>query len=910
MDRSVKTVRSVCCYCGTGCGVIIETDGERILGVRGDPNHPTNRGKLCTKGNTLALAHVVTGRATKPLMRSSRDTALRPTSWENALEKTAKIFAHIIEEHGPDAVAFYVSGQLLTEDYYLFNKLARGLIGTNNIDSNSRLCMSSAVTAYKATLGSDSVPCCYDDIDLADLFLLAGTNTAIAHPIVFRRIEAAKTRNPAIPVIVVDPRQSETAAYADLHLAIEPGTDALLFTAMLHVLIWEDMIDHAFIAQHTHGFEALRRTIAELTPGAVAPLCGISVESIIKAARLFGEAKAPLSLWCQGLNQSIHGTTNGIALIHLHLATGKIGRPGMGPFSLTGQPNAMGGRETGTMATLLPGHRDPNNSEDRSELASLWGIPRLPEQPGKTAVELFDALAEGQIKAIWIACTNPAHSLPDLNRVHEGLRRAKWVVLQDAWQDTETATFADVLLPAATWGEKEGTMTNSERRITRVRAAVAPPGEAKADWRIVQEFAQHLGAALGCPEKARRLFPFSSPEAIFHEFARTTKGRDLSFETLTYPILEQSGPQQWPFYEGHGTARLFTNGRFSFPDGKARFCALELEKRLPERPDARHPFLLITGRVRDQWHGMSRTGRVPQLFRHDPSPNLVVNRSDLARRGWQEGDLVQLSNRRGTFIVPVTGSDQIRSGQLFFAMHWGPRTMAGAGANALTLAAFDPHSKQPHLKHAAVRLAKVSLPWQIAAVRRCLDAHRSNETLLRWQARLRPLLKEFPYASLTLDEGKWPILKLNIALPAPPAENLVNTLASLLEMDDPMVLHYEDRTHHILKRARIDEGQLTGILLSGETKAAAWLNEAIKNGTDVARFRRWLFAPLATPPIDEVKPDRIICNCHLVSENTIRQAIRQGADLARLQTELGCGTVCGSCLPEIRQLLAAESPTQ
>ncbi|MEI7432531.1 MAG: molybdopterin-dependent oxidoreductase, partial [Betaproteobacteria bacterium] len=560
--------------------------------------------------NTLHLAAVKTGRALVPMLRTSRSLARTSTTWDHALETAAERFAAIIRDHGPDAVAFYVSGQLLTEDYYVFNKLARALVGTNNIDSNSRLCMSSAVAAYKATLGSDAVPCSYEDIDRADLMLISGANPAFAHPVLYRRIEAARAANPQLKLIVVDPRRTDTAAEADLHLAITPGSDVLLYSAMLHVLLWEGLIDHAFIAQHTTGFDELRRQIAEFTPGAVAAACGIKADDIITAARWFGQAKAPLSFWCQGLNQSIHGTENGAALIHLHLATGTIGKAGMGPFSLTGQPNAMGGRETGAMANLLPGHRNPANAADRSELAGLWGIPALPEATGKTAVELFDAVHAGTIKAVWIACTNPAHSLPDLNRVRLALEKAEFVVVQDAWGDTETTAFADLLLPAATWGEKEGSVTNSERRISRVRAAVAPPGEARADWRIARDFALALGEKLGLGEATKKLFAFDSPAEIYAEHATTTVGRDLDIGGLSHAVLDQIGPQQWPFPIGAttGTARLYADHFFPAADGKARFIPVSTTL-TAESPDARHPFRLLTGRLRDQWHGMSRTGR-------------------------------------------------------------------------------------------------------------------------------------------------------------------------------------------------------------------------------------------------------------------------------------------------------------
>ena len=402
--------------------------------------------------------------------------------------------------HGPDSVAFYVSGQLLTEDYYAFNKLARALVGTNNIDSNSRLCMSSAVAGYKATLGADGPPGCYDDIEHADCILIAGSNAAWAHPVLFRRIEDAKRARPDLKVIVVDPRRTATAEIADQHLAILPGTDVALFNGMLHVLLWEEMTDAAFIDAHTEGFAALKATLRDYTPKFAAELCGIREDEVIAAARAFGRAKAALSLYCMGLNQSASGTDKNAALINLHLATGQIGRAGAGPFSLTGQPNAMGGRETGSMANLLPAHRDPAVPADRAELARLWGVASLPANPGKTAVEMFEAMRKGEIKAVWIACTNPAQSLPAQSQVRAALERAELVVLQEAFSGTETAPYADVLLPAASWGEKDGTVTNSERRISRVRAAVRAPGEARADWAITVDFARRLEARLrpGC----------------------------------------------------------------------------------------------------------------------------------------------------------------------------------------------------------------------------------------------------------------------------------------------------------------------------------------------------------------------------------------------------------------------------
>jgi assimilatory nitrate reductase catalytic subunit len=905
MQREMSETRSTCCYCGTGCGVIVHAVGPRIVSVVGDPAHPANFGKLCTKGNTLHLAAVRSGRALTPMLRATRSEARTPTSWAQALDHAAERFARIIREHGPDAVAFYISGQLLSEDYYVFNKLARGLIGTNNIDSNSRLCMSSAVAAYKATLGSDAVPCCYEDIELADLMLVAGANPAYAHPVLFRRIEAARAANPQLRLIVVDPRRTDTAAEADLHLAITPGSDVLLYSAMLHVLLWEGLTDDNFIAAHTSGFAELRSQLAEMTPGAVAAACGLKAEEIITAARWFGQAKAPLSFWCQGLNQSIHGSDNGAALIHLHLATGTLGKPGMGPFSLTGQPNAMGGREVGAMANLLPGHRNPASPLERAEVANLWGIPALPETPGKTAVELFDALREGTIKAVWIACTNPAHSLPELNRVRAALETAEFVVLQDAWGDTESAAFADLLLPAATWGEKEGTVTNSERRISRVRAAVPPPGEARADWRIARDFARVLGDQLGRGELAQRLFAFATPAEVYAEHVATTVGRDLDIGGLSHAVLDQLGPQQWPFAagSGHGTPRLYADQHFPASDGKARFMPLATT-RTADQPDARHPFRLLSGRLRDHWHGMSRTGRIPRLYAHEPDPCLKLNPSDMARRGWTAGALMTISNARGRIVMPLAASEDLRPGQAFMAMHWGRQSLSHDGVNVLMPAAFDPLSKQPELKHAAVRIEAAALPWRLTLLRSAGEGAEANEQVLIWRARLQPLLDTFGYAALTLDGRERPLLALRLATATALSDAQLEVLAVALDMPEARCMNYRDGARSIVKRAIVEDGRLTGILLAGEDAASGWLRNALREGVAIDDLRRWLFAPRATPPGAACAPRRVICNCFDVSAEAIEAQIQAGQSLSAIQEQLKCGTSCGSCLSELRRMVA------
>ena len=745
-----KHVRTTCCYCGVGCGVIASCSNNSVFAVRGDEKHPVNFGRLCTKGAALHLTTDAGARLLHPEVNRKR------ASWDEALDYSAQRFRAIIERHGPDAVAFYISGQLLTEDYYVFNKLAKGLIGTNNIDTNSRLCMSSAVAAYKMSLGADAPPCAYEDIDAAELILIAGSNTAFAHPILWRRIEESQAK-----LIVVDPRATVTARAANLHLQIRPGTDIALFNAMLHVLGRDKLLDQDFIHAHTEGFSSLKT----LSPEEAAEICGIPAAQIVQAARMFGTANAALSLYCQGLNQSTSGTHKNVALINLHLATGQIGKPGAGPFSLTGQPNAMGGREVGGMANLLSAHRDLCNPEHRAEIARFWGVDDIPSTPGKTAVEMFDAIGRGEIKAVWIACTNPAQSMPDTAAVRKALERAELVVVQEAFRDAETCAYADVLLPAASWAEKEGTVTNSERRISRVRAAVSPPGEARPDWEIAVDFAHRV-----VPAKAGIQFSYRSPEDIFNEHRETTRGRDLDITGLSYEILEHLGPQQWPHPEGAtmGRTRLYTDGVFPTPTGRARFLTIEYTPPA-EEPDADYPIRLTTGRLRDQWHSMTRTGLVARLFSHSPEPEILLHAQTLIDLGLADGELTRVTSRRGSVVMKARASSEMRPGDAFVAMHWGSR-FTSAETNALTVPAFDPHSKQPELKHAVVRVERFAAGWRrtfIAAVMPDLPRIAATH------------LSRFNYAALGLIEGPEIQLRLDLASSGEPASELLAALEDL-----------------------------------------------------------------------------------------------------------------------------------
>ena len=923
--------RSTCPYCGVGCGVIIQSQGDQITGVRGDPQHPANFGRLCTKGSTLHLTAsapvTLHTRLLHPMLREQRGEKPLRTDWHVALEVAADRFAQTIRAHGPDAVGFYISGQLLTEDYYVFNKLAKGLVGTNNVDTNSRLCMSSAVAGYKMTLGADAPPNCYDDVNHADCVFIVGSNTAYAHPILFRRIEEAKAARPQMKIVFCDPRRTDTAELADLYLPIQPGTDVMLFHGLLHIMLWEGWTQPDYIARHTSGFDALKAVVRECTPELVSQTCGIRKEDLFTAAQWFATSSASLSLYCQGLNQSSSGTAKNAALINLHLATGQIGRAGAGPFSLTGQPNAMGGREVGGLANLLSAHRDLANPQHRAEVAALWGVPAVPEKPGKTAVEMFQAAADGEIKALWIACTNPAQSMPDQATVRRALERAEFVVVQEAFASTATCDYADVLLPATTWGEKDGTVTNSERCISRVRPAVAAPAGTRHDWRIVVDFARKLESRFG---RSQTLFPYDTPESIWQEHRESTRGRDLDITGMSYALLEQA-PQQWPFPAGAsaGRARLYEDGVFPTADGKARFAPVTYRP-VAEPRESRYPFSLTTGRLRDQWHGMSRTGTLGRLFGHVPEPVLQLHPQDIARRQLQEGDLVHVTSKRGSIVLPVQASSELGLNQAFIAMHWGPEFLGGvsstgeplAGVNALTTSAYCPTSKQPELKHAAVKILKAELPWTLLAVAWIPDG---DALAVREQAKA--LMALFPFACCVPFSSNAPleqaasrersgVLFRAAAYEAPP-EELVQQLEALFGLAGAETLRYADRRKGQRRSIRVRrEGTdmlLQGLLLAGDTSAEAWLKSLLLQELPAQAYGRLLLAPGAKAPVAVPQKGKQVCSCFAVAEPAIAghlaRCIGSAEErLASLQGKLRCGTNCGSCVPELKRLVRAVLP--
>jgi len=698
MPESFKTT---CCYCGVGCGVIVHKDSNGMLLAEGDKEHPVNKGMLCSKGMNLHYTVIdKSDRLLYPEMRYHKQMPRKRVSWETALERAARVFAAIIEKYGPDSVAFYASGQCLTEEYYIVNKLVKGFIGCNNIDTNSRLCMSSAVAAYKMSLGEDSVPICYDDIEQTDLIFVAGANPAWCHPIVWRRVEAAKAANPNLKIIVSDPRKTQTCALADVHLQIRPGTDITLHHALARVLIENGDIDLDYIKKYTEGFDSLAKKVMERTVEQAAVICDVPVEDLYEAATLIAQSKGLLTMWTMGLNQSVRGVDKNLSLINLNLITGRIGKPGCGPFSLTGQPNAMGGREVGGLANILPAHRLLSNEVDRLYVQKFWDGKPIKEAPGLTATQMFDAMERGDLKGIWIMGTNPLVSLPDVRKAEAGLANAAFVVVQEVSSKPETLQYADLILPAAAWAEKEGTMTNAERRITYLSKITEAPGEARPDAEILCDFARRMGF---------HGFEFKNSEEIFLEHCRLTEGTNMDIAGLDYSILKEKRSVQWPYPKDkslQNIPRLFADGRFFTKSGKAVINDPKDENESEPLSD-NLPLILTTGRIRDQWHTMTKTGKVNKLKQHIARSFLEIHPEDAREREILEDDLVEVYGQRGAVRVKAKLTADIKQGVVFLPMHWGK--MQGSDlnrANNITNALLDKVSKQPDFKYAAVQVKK------------------------------------------------------------------------------------------------------------------------------------------------------------------------------------------------------------
>ncbi|MGW2824029.1 molybdopterin-dependent oxidoreductase [Streptomyces sp. NPDC001443] len=714
-NASTSKVRTVCSYCGVGCGMVLDIgrgpDGRRtVLKASGDKEHPANFGRLCTKGATTADLLSAPGRLTTALVRPDRGQEPEPAPVDAAIAETARRLRAIVDEHGPDAVALYVSGQMSLEAQYLANKLAKGYLRTNQIESNSRLCMASAGTGYKLSLGADGPPGSYRDLDLADVFLVIGSNMADCHPILFLRM-MDRVKSAGAKLIVVDPRRTATAAKADLFLQVEPGTDLALLNGLLHLLHANGHTDPAFVAAYTEGWEAMPEFLADYPPATVAEITGVAEDDLREAARLIGEAGEWTSCWTMGLNQSTHGTWNTNALVNLHLATGAICRPGSGPFSLTGQPNAMGGREMGYMGPGLPGQRSVLVDADRAFAEELWELPPgtiRADGVGKGTVEMFRKMADGEIKACWIICTNPVASVANRRTVIEGLEAAEFVVTQDVFTDTETNAYADVVLPGALWTETEGVLINSERNLTLAQPAADPPGEATADWRIIAAVARAMGY-----EDA---FSYTDAEQIFEEIKRAwnpVTGYDL--RGVSYKRL-RSTPVQWPAATADGPDRnpvryVNEDGSLTFPTASGR-AVFHARPHLPpaELPDDDYPYLLNTGRLQHQWHTLTKTAKVAKLNRLDPGPFVEVHPEDAAALGIADGDSVEVASRRGRAVLPAVVTDRVLPGACFAPFHWNDLFGEYLSVNAVTSDAVDPLSFQPEFKVCAVSLTRVSTP--------------------------------------------------------------------------------------------------------------------------------------------------------------------------------------------------------
>ncbi len=698
--QTMQKYQSTCSYCGVGCGISIHKDNHNNIQISGNKSYPVNKGMLCSKG--LGLGHVVndiSDRILYPLVRNSKNEELHRASWDEALSKAASSFKSFINKYGPDSVGFYVSGQCLTEEYYVVNKLAKACIKTNNIDTNSRLCMSSAVVGYKMALGEDAVPVSYNDIELSDTIFITGANPAWCHPILFRRIEQHKQDNPEVKIIVADPRKTQTAIMADIHLQLKPGTDVFLNNAIAKVLVDEGYCDTEFIAQYTAGYNDLKKQLDNLSLEFLAYECDVPVDLIVEAAELIGKAKGFISMWAMGLNQSSIGVNKNLSLLNLSIITGKIGKPGNGPFSLTGQPNAMGGREVGGMANLLPAHRDLMNPAHRKEVADYWKVDSIPEKPGYTATQMIDAILEGKLKAIWIMCTNPLVSLPNSKKVEEALKKAELVIVQDISKNAVTTHLADIVLPAAGWLEKEGTMTNSDRRISYLTKVISAPGEARADVEILLDFAQRMGF---------ENMDFDSCESVFNEHKGLTKNTNIDISGLTYDYLKTHQSAQWPFKEGakSGDERLFTDKLFYTPSKKANIFAVEMDNQ-SEPINSEYPLVLTTGRIRDQWHTMTKTGKLSKLNKHIAEPFLEIHPEDAENRNIKDGDICEIQNPRGKVRVKAVVTDQIKQGVVFLPMHWGKILNSDViRANNLTSTIVDPKSKEPDFKFSAVEVKK------------------------------------------------------------------------------------------------------------------------------------------------------------------------------------------------------------
>jgi len=877
-SSALKTVKTTCAYCGVGCGVAGVVGEGRAVSIVGDAVHPANFGRLCSKGSALGATVGLEGRLLEPMING------RAASWAEATALVARRFKETIARHGRDSVAFYVSGQLLTEDYYVANKLMKGFIGSGNIDTNSRLCMASAVAAHKQAFGADLVPGCYEDLDLADLVVFCGHNAAWTHPVLFRRMEAARARGQKH--VVIDPRRTDTAEGADLHLAIAPQSDVRLWNGLLADLIRRGAIDRDYIADHVNNFEQVVAALAENDQAltAVAADCGVAIEDLQTFYDLFAANARTVSLFSMGANQSAQGVAKGLSIINVHLATGRIGKPGACPFSITGQPNAMGGRETGGMANTLAGHMD-FAPEDRDRVARFWGAPDTARAPGLKAIEMFEAVRDGRIKAIWVMATNPAVSLPGSGAVREALAKCPFVVVSDC-VETDTTAFADVKLSALAWGEKDGTVTNSERRISRQRALFPPPGQARADWKIVAGVATAMGFDG---------FGWANNASVFREWARLTayenEGRLLNLSglsALTPGAYDELLPIQWPVaVDGEGAPRLFVDGRFQTPDGRARMVPVRPRGPAEATGDA-FSMALNTGRIRDQWHTMTRTGLAPDLCRHAPEPYVEIHPDDAQAMGLKDGALARVLTARAEAVAVAKISDRQRRGSLFMPMHWTDAFAPSGRANALVAPHVDPISGQPEFKHTPARIRPYRETWKGFFLSRSARTSPLGADLV-WRRIPHDACQRHEFA------GRGDAVERD-ALRKALTKGLAGELVS-----------YEDPATGASRQAWVEDGRLVAVLYmtaAGRLPSRDWLAELFAEPTLSSEARSaLLFGRLSGAPVDR---GPMVCACLKVGAKAVEAAICAGARTTdAVGAATGAGTNCGSCRPEIVRMIKA-----
>jgi len=875
----MKETATTCPYCGVGCGVLAQQAGEAVDGVRGDPAHPANSGRLCVKGSSLheTLGHQ--GRLLRPKIQGEDCT------WDEAIQAIAAGFRQTREQYGRESIGFYLSGQLLTEDYYVANKLAKGFMGARHLDTNSRLCMSSAVAGYKRALGGDAVPGCYEDLDLADLLVITGANPAWNHPILYQRMKKARQANPDRRVVVIDPRRSASCELADLHLPISPGSDAVLWNGLLSYMAANNALNSDYIDAHCNGFDDALAAARDSAPdvATVSVQCGVPEVDIRQFYDWFCQTPRTLSFYSQGINQSSTGTDKCNAIINCHLATGRVGKPGASPFSITGQPNAMGGREVGGLANQLAAHRDYSTPGAIDEVAAFWGAPDPAREPGYMAVDLFEAVHRGEIQAIWIMATNPVVSLPDANRVREALRRCPLVIVSDCVADSDTLALADIVLPAQGWSEKDGTVTNSERCISRQRALLPPVGEARPDWWIMSRVA----AALGYGDA----FGYNRPAEIFREHATLSALNNDNGERafniggladLSDEDYDALNPVQWPVLPGSrkGQKRLFTDGRFVTPDGRARFMPIDPRKPRQQCDDAT-PLRLNTGRIRDQWHTMTRTGRASRLLQHHPEPFVDVHPEDLARYHLKVGELAWVSNPRGRLLARVHAAPGQRPGEIFVPIHWNEQYSAEAVVSRLLAPVTDPFSGQPESKQGAVTVRPFAA---------------------RWHARL--LTHTDPQWKTPPDY--WTLVPLSNCrswyLAGERSPGWSEMAAEWLQRAPDLALVDEQAGRY--RAAWFDGDRLAAVLMlekENQFPELGWLDGLFAQETLGAAERRQVLAGRAAGMADT---GQIICSCFQVGEKTITGAIHEGCQsVAALGDRLKCGTNCGSCIPELKGLI-------